>query len=233
MAGMAGGGTTSVVITSTKEQLVRAAERLFAEHGVDGVSLRQIGIEAGNANKSAVQYHFGSKENLIQAIFEFRVPHLTRRRQMLAAQRPPDDLRSCVECYLLPVVEEAEHDDSYYMTFLSQLDPAGVGEHPFERMPDELKGPTHDFYRQVSALLPDVPEVLRSSRIDEALAICTHISSDRARSRRHGSPVLPYALYVANLFDGIIGFLEAPVSATTLAALTDAAPPLRPRFAVP
>src|SRR2546429_3278612 len=78
---------------STKEQLVLTAERLFALHGLDGVSLRQISTEAGNANNSAVQYHFGSKERLIQAIFEYRIPALARRRRLLAMERPADNLR--------------------------------------------------------------------------------------------------------------------------------------------
>jgi AcrR family transcriptional regulator len=53
-----------------KEQIVLAAERLFAERGLDGVSLREIGAAVGNANNSAVQYHFGSKDQLVRAIFE-------------------------------------------------------------------------------------------------------------------------------------------------------------------
>ena len=54
-------------------RLVLAAERLFALHGIDGVSLRQIASEAGSANNSAVHYHFGSKEGLIGAIFRLSV----------------------------------------------------------------------------------------------------------------------------------------------------------------
>ena len=70
---------------SAKEQIVLVAERLFAERGIDGVSLRQIGAAAGNGNNSAVQYHFGSKDNLIQAIFEYRLDNLHERRRVLAA----------------------------------------------------------------------------------------------------------------------------------------------------
>src|ERR1700757_4705681 len=81
-----GGGTSSAVPAplppSTKEQLVTTAERLFAVHGIDSVSLRQICAEAGNANNSAVQYHFGSKDRLLQAIFEYRIPHLMAPRDL-------------------------------------------------------------------------------------------------------------------------------------------------------
>ena len=77
-----------------EEYLVLTAERLFAEHGIGGVSLRKISSAAGNGNNSAVQYHFGSKETLIQAIFEFRLAELHERRERLVEQRQPNDVRA-------------------------------------------------------------------------------------------------------------------------------------------
>src|SRR3546814_113664 len=56
------------------EDIVRAAERLFGEDGVSLVSLRQIAIAANQVNNFAVQYHFGDKDGLIQAIFQRRLP---------------------------------------------------------------------------------------------------------------------------------------------------------------
>jgi AcrR family transcriptional regulator len=215
------------IVPSTKEQLVVTAERLFALHGMDGVSLRQISAESGNANNSAVQYHFGSKEQFVQAIFEYRIPGLMRRRRLLAAERG-DDLRSCVETYFLPILEEAEDIDSYYMMFLMQLQRYGMGEHPFDRLPEEFKEPTYDFVRQVGAFLTDVPEALRPTRIEQAMTICTHASSDRQLARRNGAPVMPYTLHVAGLFDGIVGYLQAPASRATLEALDGA--PVAPRW---
>jgi len=73
---------------STKEALVIAAERLFARHGIDGVSIRQILQEAGVANNSAVQYHFESKAGLVRAIVDHRAPYLDERRRLLWAQAP-------------------------------------------------------------------------------------------------------------------------------------------------
>ena len=58
------------------------------------------------------------------------------------------------------------------------------------------------------------------TRVYGAMTICLHASADRQRSRRNGAPVLPYALHVANLFDGLMGFLQAPVSDATARALT-------------
>lgn len=54
----------------TRLALMRAAEQLFAQQGVDRVSLREIAIAAGQRNVSAATYHFGSKRELIEAILE-------------------------------------------------------------------------------------------------------------------------------------------------------------------
>lgn len=50
--------------------LLRAAERLFAAHGVDVVSLREIAAAAGQKNHSAALYHFGTKRELLEALLE-------------------------------------------------------------------------------------------------------------------------------------------------------------------
>lgn len=53
-----------------RDRLLHVAIRLFAEKGIDAVSLRTISTEAGSKNKSAVHYHFGSKLGIVEAIFE-------------------------------------------------------------------------------------------------------------------------------------------------------------------
>lgn len=64
-------------------RLIDVAERLFAMHGIDGVSLLEIGRAAGQANKFAVQYHFGTRENLVSAIFETRLARIADRRRII------------------------------------------------------------------------------------------------------------------------------------------------------
>ncbi len=57
---------------ATRELLVLSAERLFAERGINGVSLREIAVEAGQRNNAATEYHFGTRENLLAAIYVYR-----------------------------------------------------------------------------------------------------------------------------------------------------------------
>lgn len=54
--------------TSTRERLIRAGERRFAREGVAGARLRDVVLDAGQANDSAVGYHFGSRRGLLAAI---------------------------------------------------------------------------------------------------------------------------------------------------------------------
>ena len=205
---------------SPKEQIVLAAERLFAAHGLDGVSLRQIGAAAGNANNSAVQYHFGSKDQLVRAIFEHRLPHLHERRRLLVEARRPADLRSWVECYVLPILEQGEQTGSHYLGFVAMLQQSGH-RGVFDRLPERFLDSTRRFRDEVGARLPHVPEPLRSHRIAQALAFSVHATADRERARSLGHGVLPFAVHVSDLLDGLVGFLEAPVSAGALAALDD------------
>ena len=164
---------------STKQQIVRAAERLFATHGLEGVSLRQIGAAAGNGNNSAVQYHFGSKDQLVQAIFEDRLPYLDERRRLLVAQRRPDDLRSWVECYVLPILEQGEQAGSHYLGFVAMLQQSAHRE-VFERIPEEARESTRLFREQVGELLAHIPEPLRTHRIAQALALSANGSGPTA-----------------------------------------------------
>lgn len=64
---------------NTKESILNAAERLFAERGFEATSLRAITTAAG-VNLAAVNYHFQSKEGLLQALFVHRMEMLNRKR---------------------------------------------------------------------------------------------------------------------------------------------------------
>lgn len=213
----------SLTLVSTKEQILRTAERLFAARGLDGVSLRQIGAAAGNGNNSAVQYHFGSKDRLVEAIFEYRLPPLHRRRRMVMAERMPEDLRDWMECYVVPLLEQGEEEGSHYLSFVAMLQQHARRD-LFERMPVECREATEQFKQEVASRMPDIGEPLKSHRIAQAMAFSVHAAADRERAQANGWRVLPFALHVTDLLDGLVGFLEAPVSDAALAARQDQDP---------
>ena len=208
-----------VIVTSTKEQLIQTAERLVALHGIDNVSLRQIGAEAGMANNSVVQYHFGSKEGLIQAILDLRLPPLNRRRDLLTARAVPDDVRSVVEAQLLPIIEAGEDEEGYFLMFLDQLHRSDLGAPPFDRLGVEADESRRSYEARLERFLRHLPPRLRRMRMLDASLICFNACADRQRRRHQGATLVPYGLHVAQLLDGLVAFLVAEPSPETLAAL--------------
>ena len=198
------------------------AERLFAAHGIDGVSIRQILLAAGVANNSAVQYHFKSKAGLVGAIVDYRAPYLAERRRLLWAQAPAGDLRAGIEAHFLPVAELAEFEDSHYMTFLEQLDLSLADEPPFQRLPADTLSRYRQYEDRIGALLPpEVPERTLSRRLLHASSLCLHVCAVRERSRHRGAEQIPLAVHVNELFDLLIGVLTAKVSEQTRGALSN------------
>src|SRR5829696_1549071 len=202
---------------STKEQILLAAERLIADHGVDGVSMRQIGAAVGSGNNSAVLYHFGSKEKLVQAIFEYRLPRLRERRAQLVAERDPADLRGWLECQVCAVLEQCELDDSTYMRFVASLSLHG-GE-AFRHLPKRFVTTQNEFMEHLRGCITRIEEPLRSYRLDQAMAFVVQAGAQREQARVRRWPVLPIALELANLVDCTVAFLEAPLSKASAAAL--------------
>jgi AcrR family transcriptional regulator len=88
----------------TKTRILDAAEKLFGLNGFDATSLRDITAEA-QVNLAAVNYHFQTKESLIDAIIERRIQPINRRRfEMLAAAGPSPSVEQIVEAFLAPVL---------------------------------------------------------------------------------------------------------------------------------
>ena len=108
-----------------REAIVRAAERLIAERG-PGIPLRDIALEAGQRNNSAVHYHFGSRDELIRAIVERRMEPLEKRQLELLTEyetsHAADDVRALVEVLARPMFHVPYAEGStHYGRFLEQV----------------------------------------------------------------------------------------------------------------
>ncbi|RDH79823.1 TetR/AcrR family transcriptional regulator [Mycolicibacterium moriokaense] len=216
---------TTAPLPATALQLLLAAERLFAEHGIAGISLRQISIEAGSSNNSAIRYHFGSKDDLLRAIFTYRLSDLTQRRTLLRARADPDDVRAQLEAHVLPLIEMAESPDSSYVSFIEQLQRAGEVD-VFLHQTDAMKS-QEEFTAGMQRLLPHIPEPARSMRIQQVQDLAVHLAAERERAIRRDDAAIPFALFVSGVVDGLAGFLEAPASAETDQLISRANPGAR------
>jgi AcrR family transcriptional regulator len=120
--------STRSLLVRTK--LIRTAERLYAERGLASVSVRSIGVAAGQRNKSAVQYHFAGRDELIKEIVSRHLIAIERRRMAMVTALAADgvSLDERTACLIMPTVEHHIElgTPSWYGRFLAQVfvDPA-------------------------------------------------------------------------------------------------------------
>jgi len=152
----------------TTERLLDTAERLFAEHGYDGVGMRALAEEAG-ANLGATTYHYGSKEKLYIETFlrRFRPASAARlellRNAQAAAKGKALPVEVIVDCMLRPP----------FMTALAHPNfPALLARNlfmppPFLRavLEKELRPNLEPFVEALSKALPKLPPDLLAMRV--------------------------------------------------------------------
>jgi len=96
----------------TRNRILNAAEKLFAEHGYSTVSLRSITAEAG-VNVAAIHFHFASKEALFEALFNRRVEPINERRMsglqatVERAINGPPEIEDVISAFVRPHLESA------------------------------------------------------------------------------------------------------------------------------
>ena len=96
----------------TKERILNAAERLFSERGIDGVSMRQI-ASAAAVQLALISYYFRSKEGLYRAVFHRRIDPISRERtsklrDLMARKSPPPTIEEVLDALARPWVELRE-----------------------------------------------------------------------------------------------------------------------------
>lgn len=110
-------------LSNTRDRILDASERLFAQHGFDAVSLRKITSEAG-VNLAAVNYHFGSKDELIGAVIgRYLEPINAERLELLSASETahapgPVPVAEIFDGLIRPVANMAQRSRRSRGTFL-------------------------------------------------------------------------------------------------------------------
>lgn len=203
----------------TRQKIVATAERLFAEHGVDAVSLNEITREAGQKNKSALNYHFGSKESLLLAIIEKHegmvFAHCNAFLDDLE-QRKAVHIESVVRAFVYALAAKLDDKDGgkYYLSVLAQL--ASCPSTPLYRLRPDFIGREDRMMTLLRALTPDTPEELYLPKLLQAsnllfhgLAYLAGVIDQRADARRLCQ------VFTENLVDAIVAVVQAPPSVAT------------------
>jgi AcrR family transcriptional regulator len=198
---------------ATRLRLLDAAERLFAERGIGGVSLREINREAGARNAIAVQYHFGDRTGLVRAVLDRHRPDIDARRHAMLDQIDADgeaDLRAYAAALVRPAAAKlsdlsGRRHLQIWAELLARPRPPGPGE------PHEDAGGSIDRWRRGVAPLLDV-QAVRVHRRFTAIRCAAAELGRRAASGSHGDD----RLFVSHLIDLVAGILAAPVSDETV-----------------
>lgn len=202
------------------ERLIEAAERLIGEHGVHGVSLREISRAAGQRNNYAVQYHFGDFAGLMQAIRQRRMPEVERRRAELLSVAHKEgrlrNTRTLTELLHLPVIQHRSangerHFARFVLAMLTSPDVANFGEGFFESMPIG----TH-VLELLQSLYPEIPIglVLERQRLIGIMVLTSLFNSRPGYDR----PAYDAAL-IDNVLDMASAAFAAPVGPQVAAML--------------
>lgn len=106
--------TLNTKAVGARDAILNTAERLFAEQGIEAVSLRTINTDAGYS-VAALHYHFGNREGLIDELMQSRRAPIMQRRQALLdqlKQQKQPSLKGIANALVLPLAEPilADHD---------------------------------------------------------------------------------------------------------------------------
>ncbi|MGA5466848.1 TetR/AcrR family transcriptional regulator [Mycobacterium sp. NPDC050041] len=202
--------------SGTQEAILKAAERLYAEHGVFAVSNRQVSEAAGQGNNAAVGYHFGTKADLVRAIEEkHRGPIERLREKMVADLGPAPDMRDWVSCLVRPLTDhlEALGNPTWYARFAAQVmtDPA----YHSMIVRDALSSASLvEVINGIAACLPELPADVRAERNVMGRNLLMHSCADRERGMAQGTgvPRSSWSGAASGLIDAIVGLWLAPVS---------------------
>lgn len=154
---------------SSPAKLIEAAVRLYGQHGIDGISLRQISKAAGSANNYAVQYHFGSAAGLIQAIMAKHVPQLERMREQMLAEAEQQgslaDTRTLVDILYRPLADyrDADGERSYARFLLALFHSRSGTDHPGPI--EQLMAVSFQTLDLLYAANPEIPPGLMRERL--------------------------------------------------------------------
>jgi len=200
--------------------LLKTAERLFAELGLEAVSTRMISREAGQKNHSALQYHFGSRDGLIEAILNYRLTPINqeRLRRLNALQHRGDTVtvRKLTEVFVEPFAEELLKpiEDSCYVSLLAQLYAYQPGRVLFQKNRGRKRA-LHELNAMMIKVLKPLPLSVVHLRLQlmgrqTMTAIAEWDEARRNQSIELDAKSLRWR--TDNLVDFIVGGLQAPAS---------------------
>ena len=200
--------------TETRARLISSAERLFAERGIDGVSLREINVRSGARDVYALQYHFKDRSGLLQAVVDKHLIGIEEVRNRMLDEYEANDtpnIRLLGLALVQPLAAKLSDPNSgrdfliIYADLLNRRRPhIGVG---------VIEDEHNSLYRWSNMLTPLLPhESVRYQRRFKAVLMTAIELSRRARDAERSDD----SVFISDLVDTVCAILEVESSEETL-----------------
>ena len=202
-----------------KQALLDAAAALMDERGVDNVSTHDIAAASGHRNRSAVQYHFGSRDGVIRAVIDHTMDPINAERNAVldhlettgAALTP----RIVIEVAVGPLARQVRTPEGRrYLRLCAQL----INHPRFMTDASDAIAVNTSIARCTRHLIPAVahlPRVVAAERGSQVAGFIIRACADQARLMDTGTPARPLLTvedFTLNLIDTILAILQAPTS---------------------
>lgn len=201
----------------TRERILNAAEALFAEHGFARTSLRMLTTRAG-VNLAAVNYHFGSKEALVQAVFTRRLVPLNQERiARLAALETSGtaSVEAILEAFIGPTLKPPTDSDPGEVRFIRLLGRTQAGaSKPLREFVYSLYAEAlAQFEVALAGVLPHLPRTELAWRIHFLMGATSYAMAGSAALKLLSDRALPEADDPTVLRQRLVTFLAAGLRA--------------------
>ncbi len=209
--------------SQTRDKLLDCAARAFARDGVFNASLIDITRQAGQRNRAALRYHFGSRDGILCAVIDRHADFLARRERDLldVALTPPDDeLAPVLEAIVRPAAELADSGWRGRCCLLIIAELTGEDRESYSAELQAVLARTggNEVYELLTARTQFLSDELRVERFSLVTMFVLRAIADRARllerTGRRGRPQLEYEPFVRNLLAMATAAMTAAVPLT-------------------
>ncbi|WP_204366817.1 TetR family transcriptional regulator [Mycobacterium sp. UM_CSW] len=204
-------------VPAGRSALIAAAERLFAERGIEAVSLREIMRAAGQRNTTSLQYHFGDRSGLVRAVVDRHVEQVSLRRLALLDLLDDMSLRDAAKVLVQPLVAKLADPDggAEFLRIAGQL--VNATERVVEAddpVAPLIYDPAGSMRRWAELVDPLMPPGVAGPPLHRRYAAVRFTHLELAR-RAHANPKGDQALFSSHLTDLVCAILGTPLSSET------------------
>lgn len=217
-------------VVVTRERLKLAARRLFAQRGIDGVTVRDIVAASGQRNAASVFYYFGSKEALVQELIADGAKRIDDRRNeafdALERRNTPPTLRTVIATVVRTSFNDPDDprepaNEQTFLRFLAMLQ-ASHRELILKAIDQRWNRGLQRALAHIRSLLPKIEPTIMTQRLVFMSVYVGHVLAAReaalADPGREASS-LRDDLAIENLIDTLVAMLSVAPGKATLEAL--------------